>query len=347
MQRISKWLRGILAGVILVFGITGCTREVMSREIVFTTGLTSSEVFKIGGLPCTVGEAKLLLVNVKNQYEAAFGEEIWEQEIEGKAFQIYVKDIVKNQLAQLKCMVLLAEEKGISLTAEEEELVKSAAEIYNRGLDSKEKELLGISIEEIQEVYRNLAIAEKLYQSLTQDVEEEISDAEAKVIVIWHIYKDCTGMTENEKMEKKRELLGLQDQLLTQGADFAFLAEEYSDDKRLEYSFGRGEMEKSLEEAAFSLATGEVSSIVETKNGYHIIKCIDDYNEEKTGLNKIELLKKRKQEAFDKEYAVFIKELLSEFNENAWEDITFTELEGIDNKNLYEVYESVMAERKR
>ena len=115
MQRISKWLRGILAGVILVFGITGCTREVMSREIVFTTGLTSSEVFKIGGLPCTVGEAKLLLVNVKNQYEAAFGEEIWEQEIEGKAFQIYVKDIVKNQLAQLKCMVLWRKRKEFLL----------------------------------------------------------------------------------------------------------------------------------------------------------------------------------------------------------------------------------------
>lgn len=346
-MQISRWLRGILAGVILVFSITGCTKEAMSREIVFTTGLTSSEVFKIGGLPCTVGEAKLLLVNVKNQYEAAFGEEIWEQEIEGKNFQIYVKDIVKNQLAQLKCMVLLAEEKGISLTVEEEELVKKAAEIYNRSLDNKEKELLGITIEEIQGVYTNLAIAEKLYQSLTQDVEEEISDAEAKVIVIWHIYKDCTGLSEKEKKEKRRELLNLRDQLLAQEADFAFLAEEYSDDKRLEYSFGRGEMEQSLEEAAFSLASGEISGIVETRNGYHIIKCIDDYDEEKTGLNKVELLKKRKQEAFDQEYAVFIKGVLSEFNEKVWKNITFEELEGIHNKNLYEVYESVMEERKR
>ena len=106
-------------------------------------------------------------------------------------------------------------------------------------------------------------------------------------------------------------------------------------------------MEQSLEEAAFSLASGEISGIVETRNGYHIIKCIDDYDEEKTGLNKVELLKKRKQEAFDQEYAVFIKGVLSEFNEKVWKNITFEELEGIHNKNLYEVYESVMEERKR
>ena len=339
MKKIRKYLRGMLAGVMVMFGIVGCQSDVLSREIVFTTGLTASEIFKIGGLACTVSEARLLLVNVKNQYEEAFGKEIWEQNIEGKPFQTYVKDMVKNQLAQLKCMVLYADEKEISLTEEEEEILKEAAIVYCNSLDKEENDLLQITQEDVWELYKSLAVSGKLYDMLTQEVEEEISDAEAKVIVVWHIFKDCTDSTEQEKVEKRRELLNIREMLLTQGADFASLAEEHSDDAKLEYAFGRGEMEQSFEAAAFALESGEVSDIVETTDGYHLMKCISDYDEEKTGRNKTELLKRRKQEAFDKEYAVFIKGLLSEFNEGAWEDITFEQFDGIDNKNLYEVYE--------
>lgn len=339
MRKIRKYLRGMLAGVIVMFGIAGCQSDVLSREIVFTTGLTASEIFKIGGLACTVSEARLLLINVKNQYEEAFGKEIWEQNIEGKPFQAYVKDMVKNQLAQLKCMVLFANEEKIALTEEEEKLLREAAIAYCGSLDEKEKEVLQITEEDVWELYKSLAVSGKLYDMLTQEVEEEISDAEAKVIVVWHIFKDCKESTDQERAEKKKELSDIRERLLTQGADFASLAEEHSDDAKLEYAFGRDEMEQSFETAAFALETGEISDIVETMDGYHLIKCVRDYDEEKTARNKTELLKRRKQEAFDKEYAVFIKGLLSEFNEGAWEDITFDQFEGIDNKNLYEVYE--------
>lgn len=334
-----KYLWVMVATVMLMLSLSGCAEETLAkRELIFTTGLSlaENEIFKIGSLTATVEEAKLLLANVKNQYEEAFGEEIWNQEIQGQSFKAYAKEMVKNQLAQLKCMVLYAEKMEISLTAEEKDCLLQAAKLYYEDLSSEEQQVLAVSVEEIHLLYQHLALAEKVYADLTQDVDEEISDAEAKVIVVWHIFK---AREDGKEEAIKEELMQLREQIVAEGVDFASLAKEYSEDEKLEYAFGRGELEQSFETAAFSLESGAVSGIVETSEGYHIIKCISDYDVEKTAQNKEELLKKRKQEAFDREYAQFTKDLTSEFHAEAWAKVVFDDLSVVDNKNLYQLYE--------
>lgn len=65
---------------------------------------------------------------------------------------------------------------------------------------------------------------------------------------------------------------------IERGEDFGELAEIYSDDPGSASQggdvgfFGRGEMVKEFEEAAFSLDVGQVSEPVRTRYGYHIIK---------------------------------------------------------------------------
>ena len=67
---------------------------------------------------------------------------------------------------------------------------------------------------------------------------------------------------------------------LSKGESFGRLAEQYSMDGGgknggdLGY-FGRGMMVKEFERAAFALEKGQVSGIVKTQFGYHIIKRMD------------------------------------------------------------------------
>lgn len=81
-------------------------------------------------------------------------------------------------------------------------------------------------------------------------------------------------LTKEEARKKSQELLDR----VRQGVDFARLARENSDDpgskdNGSEYDFfGRGKMVAEFEKAAFALKPGEVSELVETQFGFHIIK---------------------------------------------------------------------------
>ncbi len=87
------------------------------------------------------------------------------------------------------------------------------------------------------------------------------------------------GAKESEKAEARKKIQVVREQL-QKGGDFAALAQEFSQGPSatkggdLGY-FRRGQMVKPFEEAAFALKPGDVSGIVETRFGYHLIKVTD------------------------------------------------------------------------
>lgn len=76
------------------------------------------------------------------------------------------------------------------------------------------------------------------------------------------------------------------------GTNFADLAKKYSEDpgskdRGGEYTFPRGQMDKTFEDTAFSLKPGEISDIIETQFGYHIIKLSEKMPANKVDFSKV------------------------------------------------------------
>lgn len=83
--------------------------------------------------------------------------------------------------------------------------------------------------------------------------------------------------------EKKKEKRAKIDQLLVRakaGEDFGALAKEFSEDigskaNGGEYTFPRGKMVPEFDAVAFTLLPGQISDVVTSQYGYHIIKVIE------------------------------------------------------------------------
>lgn len=94
--------------------------------------------------------------------------------------------------------------------------------------------------------------------------------------ILVKVEKDASDADKSAAKAKIEDLL----KQVKDGGDFEALAQANSDCPSKEKGgdlgmFGRGQMVKEFEDAAFSMEVGQVSDVVETQFGYHIIKKTD------------------------------------------------------------------------
>ncbi len=123
-------------------------------------------------------------------------------------------------------------------------------------------ELPPFSDEEVERFYR---------RNLDKfEIKEEVKAA--------HILLTVAQDADQQTIDKRRELAEDLLKQLREGADFAAMAKAHSDDKSNADkggdlgTFGRGIMVGAFEDAAFALKPGQLSGVVRTPFGFHIIK---------------------------------------------------------------------------
>lgn len=338
MRRNHRLLDLIFVVFCLIYGFTGCSKF-GNTDIKITRGLGKNELFRIGKETCTREEALIFVTSQKNIYEASYSDQIWGIALNDGTFETYVKNSLQNFLAKEKCMVAMAKAHEMTLGGEEEQKVKEAATKYFSALTAEDIERTGITAEIAEKVFREYYMSNKLLESLTKDVNVEISDNEARIIHIQQIFL-------KEKTDENKELAQKLLEKLAEGAEFTSLADSYSDAGTVDVTCGRGEYPADVDEAVFALTDGEVSSVLETADGYYILKCIEDYDEEATQLHKEKMAANLKEEAFAQLYDTFTSELSAEYNEKAWEELTYKGQGVATGANFYEIYREYFPKEK-
>lgn len=320
-----KWIQMIPVTIAMLMCLGGC--QIGNRQIVVSGSLSDKQVFKIGSATCGVKEAKVYLTNYQNIYGTAYGLNLWEHDFGDNSLTQYVKDITLEELTHVVCMDLLAESQEVSLSEEEKADVASAAKEYYASLSEDEVAYLAVTESDIAEYYAHYALAQKLYHSLTNGVNDEVSDDEARVIEIMQIY--VTDETKAAEVSSK----------LKNGDDFASVANNYNQLSSIQVTVSRDELPVEVEKVAFDLDNGEISDEIPVDHGYYFIKCLNKYDEELTEANKSNIVEKREKEAFDDIYNEYVSGLSSYLNQNLWDELELDTDAAIATDSFFEVFE--------
>ena len=289
-----------------------------------------STVFSIDDTECYVKEAKLYLCNYKNLYGNAYGVDLWESDFDKTSLENYVRGVTLNELTKVYCMNMIAQQQGLTLTDKEKEQINVVAEEYYQSLSSDEISYFALSEEELKGIYQRYAITKKIFEALTQEIDAEVSDDDARVIRIQQIFVSDDAIAKKIKSELKGD------------TEFMSLAGIYNELETAELDVARGKLPKEVEDIAFEMDNGEISSAIQTENGYYFIKCLNKFQKELTEANKVIILQQREKEVFENVYRDFVDNAKFQLNQKAWDSIEIDDMREFKTNTFFECFEENM-----
>lgn len=242
----------------------------------------------------TVGKNIILESDIENQYL----QYRMQGEITGSASEMRCR-LLEDLLYQ-KLMVAQAEYDSITVGEDQvnSELDRRISTFINQfGSQEKMEAYYGKTLTEIKgelfDIIEEQLLAQQVQQSIVQNVTVTPSEIKSyfKSIPkdsIPHIQTEYTiaelvkkpPVSVEEKIRVKEKLMELRKRIL-KGESFATMAILYSEDPGSAKNggelgfYGRGQLYPEFEAVAFKLKEGEISQVVETEAGYHIIQMIE------------------------------------------------------------------------
>ena len=323
--------RKFAAGIFAAAGITVFAGGCGPLE---NLGAGSNYVFQIGKGKCSPREARILLLNYQKEYANIYGIDMWAHDYgEGQSLEDYVKDLTLAQLAQVYTLDVIADAREVTLSEKEQELVSQAADEYYGGLAEDEIAYMEIEKEDTVKLYERYVLAQKLYTTLTEGVEQEVSDDEARIMQLKQIYT-----TDEAKADSVYEQL-------QNGGDFDTLAASNNEAETIDINVNRTTFSADVTEKIFALQDGGISDIIAADNGYYIFCCVSAFQAELTEAHKADVLEQRMADAVNGAYETYTSELESEMNESIWQEVTIDTSLKLEGSSFLEIYDKYFSER--
>ena len=302
----------IALAALMSFSLVACKQKDLNETVA-----------DVNGTKITLGQYEFMLKMNKASVESTIGgAEGWNQKDQsGQTYKDKYKTLVLDQMINTELLAQNAEKEGIKVTDKDIQASYNDLKTYvNSDKEIKgAAEELGITDDFLKEQAKLSLLIQKSQEKFYS--EEKVSDAEMKKYYDEHIdeYKkdeveashilikttdDANKPLPEAEQKKAKEKAEKVLKEVKAGGDFAELAKKYSQDPGSAANggalgaFGKGMMVQEFEDAAFGMEPGEVSDLVKTDFGYHIIKVTDrikettSFEEAKEGI-KEEILKNK------------------------------------------------------
>jgi peptidyl-prolyl cis-trans isomerase C len=337
MKRIASSLVLLLVAAALPVGGATPDQPAASKAAApATPAIKPSELFgnkvvaKGKGVEVTRGQLDDEVIRLKAQASAR-GQNIPPEQMGLMERQI-LEQLIQVQLLDAKATPA---DKAAGKALAEKRFEEAKTRLGSEEALNRQLTLMGATREEVLAKWAESATAETV---LKRELKVNVTDADAKkyydenpsrfeepeMVRASHILlmttdpKTNAELSDEQKAAKRKEMEGLLKRARA-GEDFAKLAKEYSEDpgskdKGGEYVFPRGKMVPEFEAAAFSLSTNQVSDIVTTRFGYHIIKLSEKIPARKVAFDKActEIKDGLTQQDLQKEFPGYLAKLKTE-----------------------------------
>ncbi len=278
---------------------------IITATTVFSQGTIVREGDKLDGVVAIVGRYPIFKSSIDGQVELMRYQQGM-RDLSIAEMSTLRKSILESEIDQ-KVLVVRAEQDSISVSEEEiDERIDEQIKMFERQAGGKEnlEKQLGKSVSEIKSSpdYRDRAKESILIEKLRMTkFSPNAAVSKHDVELFYQEYKDSLPEVAPQvelativkyvrpQPDQKEKIKALGRRLidsLRSGADFSNFAEKYSQHSTAKSGgdlggpYPRGTFLPDFEAAAFALREGEVSNLVETEQGLHIIKLIERKGEE-------------------------------------------------------------------
>ncbi|MBR5931874.1 MAG: peptidylprolyl isomerase [Lachnospiraceae bacterium] len=265
----------------------------------------------------STGEGIYRLLEQKLAYEGDGNADIWSRKIGSETMNDYVKEAVLEELTLYTASVVMADELGVYMTDEDKvSASKQAEETFTKVSAGSSGGKYPISLDAAKELYIKKATYDKVYDAVTRDVNESITENSTKVICVDYVIIPA------KDAQKAKDLYAA----IQSGTSFEEACSQAGYDPQMNQVLYPKTMNTVFESVAFALNDGELSEIVESKTEYYIIHCIDDKMLEESAANYNSTLAEAKNEKFNEYYINFAKKHKLSVNQKFWKKINLSEL---------------------
>lgn len=304
---------GIVLAVILVaVFLMGCSEIKLAVK-------DKEQFLSVDNIVLSKKEAVFALLEQKYLYEGSdVDTAIWSKKAGSETVEEYVKEAVLDELTQWTAAVVMADELGIYMTDEDKNAAgKAAEELYERIISSSHSSTYTTDLEAARSLYVKKASYDLVFEFVTKGLDETVTEESTKVIKVNY----CM-------IPIKYGYNGAKDLLnqIRSGEPFESICLEAGFEPVMGKIMSRGEMNSNFEDIAFALVDGELSEVVESKDGYYIIQCVEDKMAEESAANYDETLMNAKNEKFNEYYINFAKDHKLSVDKNYWKKIKMTGL---------------------